>query len=122
MTTKQTNTETIEFAWVDVAQSLFAIRGINRGLWRLAVKVNFAALTAQVETTPGATPIGMPTGMIGMAGLALLPVTEPGLLVFDAAAMSAGQRPARAPAKKAAAKNIGGKRLPAKGSGAKALR
>lgn len=81
----------VEIAWNDVARALFAARGIRVGLWHLAVRLQFVATTAAIEiTTRGGAPANlpvsaMPTGMVGMQGLVLVPVEKPGPMVFDAA-------------------------------------
>lgn len=93
-----------EFEWGHVASSLFQDQGIDRGLWRLAVKVHFAALTGQFQMAPDGPTVGLPTGMVGMAGLALMPATEPGPMVFDASAAYTSRRRLAVPRKKAAAK------------------
>lgn len=116
MTTKDAVTKTVELAWADVARSLFASQGIRSGLWHLAVKVNFAATTAMVE--PG-MPKGGPICIVGMEGLALIAAPGPGMMVFDAAALSPSSRPLKAPAKAAAAESGRSKKPLAKKATAK---
>ena len=107
MTTNQLEAGAVELEWEEVARSLFNSQHITHGLWRLAVKVHLAAITAQFEIQPG-VPVGMPTGLVGMAGLALMPVTEPGLMVYDASL----PRPQRST--KSSAKSVAGGRLATK--------
>ena len=108
MSTKKVQTTPVEFAWEEVARSLFVAQGITSGLWHLAVKVNFAATT--VKTEPG-SPDGMPTGMVGMVGLALIPAPEPGLMVFDASTLTRRPRLSKAAASPSTRKTVGSKRL-----------
>ena len=110
MSTKKAEITTVEFAWEEVARSLFTAQGISSGLWHLAVKVNFIATTVKIETGPG-SPDGMPTGMVGMVGLALIPVPEPGLMVFDASTLTRRPRLSKAAASPSTRKTVGSKRL-----------
>lgn len=82
--TTPVNADMVEFDWDDVAGALFQAQGIKQGSWRLAVKINFAALTGQFQVAPDGPLVGLPTGMVGIAGLALMPATEAGPMVFDA--------------------------------------
>lgn len=96
----------VDIAWDDVARALFAARGIRVGLWHLAVRLQFVATTASIEIKAGGGAAanfpasGMPTGMVGMQGLVLVPVEKPGPMVFDAAGDGASHA---APSKKARA-------------------
>jgi len=78
-----------EFDLAQLAAAAFAARGITKGLWHVAMKLQFAGLTADWADGGGGVTGAIPTGMIGVVGVALLPVTEPGPLVFDAAAFQA---------------------------------
>ena len=117
MSTKKAEITTVEFAWEEVARSLFIAQGITSGLWHLAVKVNFAATT--VKTEPG-SPDGMPTGIVGMVGLALIPAPEPGLMVFDASTLTRRSRFSNAAASPSTRKTVGIKRLGLKKAAPKA--
>lgn len=78
------NAPAYEFGFEEVAAALFAAHGIKSGLWRVAAKLRFAGITvAFPDETVGA--MDMPTGMVGIEGLALFSVTEAGQMVFDAA-------------------------------------
>lgn len=72
------------FSLEQIVAALFAASGINSGLWRLAAKVRFAAITAGFPDEKGIL-ADMPSGMVGIEGLALFSVDEPGPMVFDAA-------------------------------------
>lgn len=84
----------IDFAWDEVARALFAREGISSGLWHLGVRVNFMATT--VRTQSESPNDGMPTGMVGMAGLALRQVPAIGPMVFDASRLKRATRPPKA--------------------------
>jgi hypothetical protein len=76
-----------DFSIEDIASALFAQAGITSGLWRLAAKLRFAALTAGLPG-PSDEEEPRPAGMVAIDGLALFKVDKPGQLVFDAAAPS----------------------------------
>lgn len=99
-TKKPSERALVELAWEEVARALFVARGIRSGLWHLAVRVQFAATTAGFELVASEETsipqrMGMPTGMVGMQGLVLIPVEKPGLMVFDAAGGSLEGVPAK---------------------------
>lgn len=73
-----------EFPWGDVAQALFQAKGIKKGLWRVAVKMHFSAASGLWPEELG-TKGPLPTGSIGVAGLALFETDTPSALTFDAA-------------------------------------
>ncbi len=79
-----TEAPTFEFNIEQVASALFKAKGIKTGLWRVAVKLRFAGITAGFQSDAG-TGEELPTGLVGVAGMALFAVKEPGQLVFDAA-------------------------------------
>lgn len=112
-TAKPAERATLDFAWDEVARALFVARGIHSGLWHFAVKVQFAATTVEMSAPDGASippRMGMPTGMVGMQGLALIPVDKPGPMVFDAA----GDAPQGVLTKNAASGLKAKKRAPAR--------
>ena len=99
---------TLELDWSEVAVALFRLRGISTGLWRLGVRFNYAAVNA------GPVKGEIYPSMIGsVQRIVLVPVTEPGPLVFDAGQVNPGSASA-APAKKAPAKKASAKKAPAK--------
>lgn len=85
-----------EFDLAQIAAAALAARGIKQGLWRLAMRLNFAGLTSEWkagdESGPG---FRLPTGLVGISGLALIPATEPDDLVFDAAKVNAPTKQSR---------------------------
>lgn len=83
------NVPEYEFDLETVASALFAAQGIESGLWRLGVKLHFAALSATWPDSTGGT---LPTGMVGVDGLAFFKVDKPGPLVFDAGELIAKRR------------------------------
>ena len=99
-----------EFGFEEIAAALFAAKGIESGLWRVAAKLRFAGATAGFVDAKGV--VNLPTAMVGIEGLALFPVTEPAHLVFDAATGKA----ANVPAKRAAAKPGAKSKSSSKGS------
>lgn len=78
----------LSFKWEDVVRALLASKGIKSGLWRLSVTINFAGTTIPWQKQPG--PEGqadeqyLPTGLMGIAGVMLLPADAKGPMVFDA--------------------------------------
>lgn len=90
-----------EFNLEEIAAALFAAKGIESGLWRLAAKIRFAAITAAAKDGANTTP--MPTGVVSFEGLALFRSDAPGDLIFDAAKLRAKKQPTKS-ARKAPAK------------------
>ena len=84
-----------DFAWEDVAKALFVARGIESGLWRLGVKLQFAGVTSQWQSGPDDASGALPTALIGVEGVGLWSVEDPGPMVF-----SAGQHNPKRPAAK----------------------
>lgn len=76
-----------EFNFEQLVAALFAARGITEGLWRVAVKLHFAASTG--EWVNDGLKSSLPTGLLGVAGIALISAKEPGPLIYDAAAFGA---------------------------------
>jgi hypothetical protein len=73
-----------EVSWGEVAAAVFKARGIKSGLWRLAVRLQFAGTTLGWHAGEGPTQ-HKPTALVGVESLVMFPVTEPGPMVFDAA-------------------------------------
>lgn len=100
-----------ELDWNEIAAAVFQSLGIRTGLWRIGVKLQFAALTGDWQKEGGAAD-SMPTGITGFAGLVLFPSAEPGPMVFDADPKSRARYPPSKPkasaAKKAARKRDAG--------------
>lgn len=95
---KTENRAIVELDWPDVAKALFTAKGITAGHWQVAMKLRFAGTTAEFgEASTGETE-ALPTGLVGINAIALMPVDGPGPMVFDAAASTSS----RTPGKKAA--------------------
>lgn len=77
----------VELGWPEIAAIIFASQGITSGLWRLAVKMRFAALNMRVpEINQGETTfLALPTGIAAMEAIAIFPSEKPGSMIFDAA-------------------------------------
>ncbi len=73
-----------DFAWEDVAKALFVARGIDSGLWRLGVRLQFGGVTNQWQSGPEDAPRALPTALVGVDGVALWSVDGPGPMVFEA--------------------------------------
>lgn len=73
-----------ELKWDEVAPLLLKAKGIKSGLWRLAVKMHFGAVSGNWPQGGGGGD-GLPTGAIAIAGLALFSTDAPGPLTYDAA-------------------------------------
>ena len=82
---KQDFDDAIVFEWSDVARLLFKAKGINSGYYRLALKLRLAGTTAPFSEEKGGASQFLPTGMIGIDSLALMPADAPGPMVFNAA-------------------------------------
>lgn len=100
-----------DFDLASVAAALMRERGIKSGLWRLAAKMRFAALTLSLGDGAKA-PTPMPTGTVSLDGLALFKADRPGDLVYDAADVLAPKsdqaRPRAKVTRKVAAKKRSG--------------
>ena len=80
----------VELGWPEIAAMIFAAEGITSGLWRVGVKMRFAAMIMQMaEDGNGTNAVALPTSMAAMEAIAIFPAQEPGLMVFDAAALLA---------------------------------
>lgn len=77
----------VELGWPEIAAIIFASKGITSGLWRLAVKMRFAAMNMRIPESDndGATVLALPTSMAAMEAIALFPSQKPGTMIFDAA-------------------------------------
>ncbi len=73
-----------EVSWAEVAAAVFRARGIKSGLWRFAVKLQFAGTTLGWQPSDGITQ-HRPSALVGVDSFAMFPATEPGPMVFDAA-------------------------------------
>jgi hypothetical protein len=93
----------LDLSWAEVAKAAFVAKGIENGLWRVALKMSFAA-TQHVWMEADKSARVLPTGTVGVEGIALISVKEPGPLVFDAASMgiSAAKSTKRAASRKGA--------------------
>jgi outer membrane receptor for monomeric catechols len=72
-----------EFDTVALAKALMLNAGITKGLWRLATKYRFASVVGHFGQGP-ATDTSLSSVIAGLDRMALIPVTKPGDLVFDA--------------------------------------
>lgn len=68
----------------EVAAAALASKGIETGLWRLAVGMRFAGTTLDWEEQGARTKDSLPTAVIGFVDLALIEADGPGPLVYDA--------------------------------------
>lgn len=77
----------IELGWPEIAAIIFASKGITSGLWRLAVKMRFAAMNMQFPEKDNdvTTVLMLPTSMAAIEAIALFPSQTPGSMIFDAA-------------------------------------
>lgn len=75
-----------EFDLTELAAAALAAREVTTGLWRIGVKLRFAALTAAFEEA-GNPVRPLPAGLVGIEGIALFKAKESGPMVFDAAAL-----------------------------------
>lgn len=94
-----------DLTWPEIAAALFAARGIKKGLWRVAAKLRFAGLTTEWPIDQ-VSPSLLPTGMIGIEGLAIFEADEPGPMVFDAAVPGGGAAPSKDIASKSPVKSL----------------
>lgn len=67
------------FSWEEVAAALFVKKGITSGLWRIGVRLRFAA-----ANTGPSDDLMMPSGVMGIDAVALTKVDALGPLVFSA--------------------------------------
>jgi hypothetical protein len=74
-----------EFDWQQLGRLMCQDRNISSGYWRVGVKIAFSATTVDWQRPGNGT---MPTAMVGMGGLALLPEEGPGPMVFDASKLT----------------------------------
>lgn len=76
----------VELGWPEIAAMIFAAQGITSGLWRIGVKMRFAAMITQMaEDGNGTNAVALPTSMSAMEAIAIFPAQQPGPMVFDAA-------------------------------------
>jgi hypothetical protein len=106
----------------EVALAALKSKGIESGLWRLAVGMRFSALTMEWQEQDSKSKDTLPSAIVGITDLALIEEERPGNLIFDAAAMrlasdsEAAVSQARAPARTKAPKAAAKRSLPKKGS------
>lgn len=75
----------VELGWPEIAAMIFAAQGITSGLWRVGVKIRFAAMIMQMaEDNNGTNAVALPTSMSAMEGIVVFPSHELGPMVFDA--------------------------------------
>lgn len=72
-----------EFGWNELVPLLFAAKGITDGLWHVGVRLRFAGANAG----PTLAEV-LPSGIVGMSAVTLVPVKEAGPLVYDAKALA----------------------------------
>lgn len=73
--------EPLLFSWEQVARALFVAGDVRSGLWRIGGSLKFAA----TMTGPSEAAM-MPSGVVAVEQLVLVPADAPGPLVFDASA------------------------------------
>ena len=90
------NQDPITFGWAETAKALFRERGITKGLWQVGASLRFAA----ANTGPNNDAM-MPSAVVAIESIILLPADKPGPLVYDASSMNkapvAGGKKATAP-------------------------
>jgi hypothetical protein len=79
--------EPLLFSWEQVARALFVAADVRSGLWRIGGSLKFAA----TMTGPSEAQM-MPSGVVAVEELVLVPVDAPGPLVFDASAIMGSTR------------------------------
>jgi hypothetical protein len=73
-----------DLEWHEVAKAIFQAKGIETGLWRVAVRLQFNPTTFR-WLEPDDTLVGYPTAMVAIKSLALFPADKLAAMVFDAA-------------------------------------
>ena len=88
----------LEFSWSEVVATLLQSRGISSGLWKLGVRLRFAAINT-IQPDSNDPNDAIPAGVVGIDSISITPASEPGPLVFDAATKKAaiGKRHSSAP-------------------------
>lgn len=81
-----------ELDWAALAAAIFSAKGINEGLWRVALKMRFAGLTTNWNNPDGSV-LTSPTGLVGIEGVVLFKADEPGPMVYCASAHYAAANP-----------------------------
>lgn len=82
-----TSSELIRVSLHEAAVAALKARKVSTGLWRIAAGMRFAAITADyLENATGVTEF-LPTAMVGITDIALIPVDSAGPLVLDASTM-----------------------------------
>lgn len=76
-----------ELDWSEIAASIFAAKGITDGLWRLSLKMRFAAVNMRVPKSDDDLEniLSLPSGIASVEAIAIFKVKKPGAMVFDAA-------------------------------------
>ena len=78
----------LEFSWSEVVATLLQSRGISSGLWKLGVRLRFAAINT-IQPDSNDPNDAIPAGVVGIDSISITPASEPGPLVFDAATTKA---------------------------------
>lgn len=75
----------VELAWPEIAAMIFAAQGITSGLWRVGVKIRFAAMVMQMaEDGNGTNAVSLPTSFSAIESIVVFPAQELGPMVFEA--------------------------------------
>lgn len=85
----------IDIEWPEIAQILFAAKGIKSGFWRLAVKLRQAAIIAEFQEMGTGKTEHFPTSIVGIQAIAMMPAQGPGPMVFDASAATSSKKPGK---------------------------
>lgn len=93
----------VELDWRELAAIIFASRGITSGLWRLAVKMRFAALNMRFPENINDVNnvLTLPTSVAAIEKIALFSAQTPGPMIFDAAELLSQAKLRDKPAAKA---------------------
>lgn len=97
-----------EIGWPELAELVFAAKGIKSGLWRLGVKIRFAAMGMEFMEREGnaGSITALPAAISAIESIVVFPADKVGPMVFDAStrkpSLLAGTSPATTP--RAAAK------------------
>jgi hypothetical protein len=96
----------VNFTVEEIATTLLAAKGITSGLWRLGVHLTLGGGVHGWTQAGDGPPAYLPTALVGIAGVGLAPVNEPGPLVFDAAELAKQGRTKRKRAPKPSAVQV----------------
>lgn len=85
----------IDIEWPEIAEILFAAKGIKSGFWRLAVKLRQAGIIAEFQEVGTGKTEQFPTSIVGIQAIAMMPAQGPGPMVFEASAGTSSRKPGK---------------------------